>query len=66
MAGMDELQRRGQEGLEPDRACCGFLEGQPLLLFVPGGVEGADDVDEPVGKGGDQRRGGHLPSAAAG
>ena len=47
---MVEPHRGGQQGLEPDRAGGGLLEGQALLLLVLGGVERADDVDQPVGQ----------------
>ena len=57
VAGVVELHRRGQEGLEADGAGGGFLEGEALLLLVLRGVEGADDVDE---AGGQRLDGGHA------
>ena len=50
VAGVVELHRGGEEGLEADGAAGGLLEGQALLLLVLRGVEGADDVDQPVGQ----------------
>ena len=52
VAGVVELHRSGEEGLEADGAGGGLLEGEALFLLVLRGVEGADDVDEAVREGG--------------